>query len=51
MSVVLTTETEVDISRGDILCHPNNQPHVEVSLMRWWCGCMKPRSRRTVHTS
>lgn len=29
MSVVLTTETEVDISRGDILCHPNNQPNVD----------------------
>jgi len=29
MAVTLTTEDEVDISRGDILSHPNNRPHVE----------------------
>jgi bifunctional enzyme CysN/CysC len=27
-SVTLTLEKEVDISRGDLLVHPNNQPHV-----------------------
>ncbi|MCG8525430.1 MAG: sulfate adenylyltransferase subunit CysN [Opitutales bacterium] len=29
MAVTLTTEDEVDISRGDILSHPNNRPHTE----------------------
>jgi len=29
MAVTLTTEDEVDISRGDLLSHPNNRPHVE----------------------
>ncbi len=27
MAVVVTLESEVDVSRGDMLVHPNNQPH------------------------
>ncbi len=29
MAVTVTTDEEVDISRGDVLSHPNNRPHVE----------------------
>lgn len=28
MSPTITLETEIDVSRGDMLVHPNNQPHV-----------------------
>jgi bifunctional enzyme CysN/CysC len=29
MSVTVTLEDEIDISRGDLLIHPNNAPHVQ----------------------
>jgi bifunctional enzyme CysN/CysC len=28
MSVTITLEDDVDVSRGDMICRPNNQPHV-----------------------
>jgi sulfate adenylyltransferase subunit 1 len=38
MSVTLTLEDEIDISRGDIIAKPNNQPQAEqdVDLMLCW---------------
>ncbi|MEM7548179.1 MAG: sulfate adenylyltransferase subunit CysN [Bacteroidota bacterium] len=38
MSVVLTLEDEIDISRGDMIVRPNNQPHVgqELEVMISW---------------
>ncbi|MFC3880957.1 sulfate adenylyltransferase subunit CysN [Algoriphagus namhaensis] len=32
MSVTMTLEDEIDISRGDMIVRPNNQPHVEQDL-------------------
>lgn len=45
MSVVVTLEDEVDASRGDMLVHPNNLPHVdtEVEAMLVW---MHPEAAR-----
>jgi sulfate adenylyltransferase subunit 1 len=38
MSVILTLEDEIDISRGDIIAKPNNQPVMEqdIDLMLCW---------------
>lgn len=38
MSVVVTLEDELDISRGDLICKPNNQPQLcqDVDLMLCW---------------
>lgn len=38
MSVVMTLEDEIDISRGDVICKPNNQPLVEqdIDMMLCW---------------
>jgi len=38
MSVTITLEDEIDISRGDILAKPNNQPHIDqdINLMLCW---------------
>lgn len=38
MSVTMTLEDEIDISRGDIIAKPNNQPHSEqdIDLMICW---------------
>jgi sulfate adenylyltransferase subunit 1 len=38
MSVVLTLEDEIDISRGDMIAKPNNQPTVgqDIELMICW---------------
>ena len=40
MSVVVTLEDELDVSRGDMLVHVNNLPHVErrVEAMLVWMG-------------
>lgn len=40
MSVTVTLEDEIDISRGDMLVHSNNQPHVERNFeaMVVWMG-------------
>jgi bifunctional enzyme CysN/CysC len=32
MSVVVTLEDDVDVSRGDMLCRPHNQPHASQDL-------------------
>jgi bifunctional enzyme CysN/CysC len=32
MSVILTLEGELDISRGDMICRPHNQPHASQDL-------------------
>ena len=32
MSVVVTLEDEIDISRGDMICRPHNQPHASQDL-------------------
>lgn len=38
MSVVMRLEDEIDISRGDMICRPNNQPHVgqDIDAMICW---------------
>jgi sulfate adenylyltransferase subunit 1 len=38
MSVTITLEDEIDISRGDIIAKPNNQPHSDqdIDLMLCW---------------
>jgi sulfate adenylyltransferase subunit 1 len=38
MSVTITLEDEIDISRGDIICKPNNQPQAEqdIDIMLCW---------------
>lgn len=38
MSVTMTLEDEIDISRGDIICKPNNQPQGEqdIDIMLCW---------------
>ncbi len=46
MSVVMTLEDEIDISRGDMLVRPNNQPEMEqnIDVMVCW---MSPRPLTT----
>jgi sulfate adenylyltransferase subunit 1 len=48
MSVVMTLEDEIDISRGDMLVRPNNQPIAEqnIDVMVCWMN-KKPLSGRT----
>lgn len=38
MSVVLTLDNEIDISRGDMICRPHNQPHAsqDIDAMVAW---------------
>lgn len=38
MSVVVSLADEIDISRGDMICRPHNQPHVgqDLDLMTCW---------------
>ncbi len=38
MSVVMRLEDEIDISRGDMICRPHNQPHVgqDIDAMVCW---------------
>ena len=38
MSVVILLSDEIDISRGDMICRPNNQPHVgqDIDVMTCW---------------
>ena len=56
-SVAITLETEIDISRGDMLVKPNNQPHVgqDIEAMICWFSDSKqltPRSRYVLrHTT
>jgi bifunctional enzyme CysN/CysC len=57
MSVTLLLDDDVDISRGDMICRPNNRPHVaqDVEAMVCWMSSdtsLSPRSRLIVkHTS
>jgi sulfate adenylyltransferase subunit 1 len=48
MSVTITLEDEIDISRGDIIAKPNNQPQTEqdIDLMICWMN-QKPVSLNT----
>ena len=32
MSVLLTLDDHIDVSRGDMICQPHNQPHVSQDL-------------------
>lgn len=43
MSVVMTLEDEIDISRGDMIVRPNNQPNVsqDIELMVCWLNDKK----------
>jgi bifunctional enzyme CysN/CysC len=49
MSLVVTLEDEIDISRGDMLVHPNNIPHIdtEVECMVVWMHEDAGRTGRT----
>jgi sulfate adenylyltransferase large subunit len=57
MSVTLLLDDDVDISRGDMICRPNNRPGVtqELEAMVCWMSAdrvLAPRSRLVVkHTS
>ncbi|MUL42296.1 sulfate adenylyltransferase subunit CysN [Streptomonospora sp. PA3] len=57
MSVTMLLEDEIDISRGDMLCRPNNQPEVsqDIEAMVCWMAesrKLTPRSRLVVkHTT
>ncbi|MFD2203312.1 sulfate adenylyltransferase subunit CysN [Shivajiella indica] len=48
MSVVMTLKDEIDISRGDMIVRPNNQPEVgqDLELMVCWMN-QKPMTERT----
>ena len=38
MSIVITLEDDIDVSRGDMICRPNNQPHASQdidSMVAW----------------
>ena len=38
MSIVITLEDDIDVSRGDMICRPNNQPHASQdidSMLAW----------------
>jgi bifunctional enzyme CysN/CysC len=49
MSVTLRFEDELDISRGDIVCRPHNQPHVgqDIDAMLCWMSTRPMRPRGT----
>ncbi len=56
MSVSITLETDIDISRGDMLCRPDNRPIVgqDVEAMVVWMSetPMQPRKKYAIkHTS
>ncbi|MEU7899061.1 sulfate adenylyltransferase subunit CysN [Nonomuraea sp. NPDC049152] len=57
MSVTLRLEDDIDISRGDLICRPNNRPHVaqELEAMVCWMSDvakLAPRSKLTIkHTT
>lgn len=50
MSVVITLTDELDISRGDMICKPNNQPRVEqeVDMMVCWMNARPLTAGATV---
>ncbi len=57
MSVVIRLEDEIDISRGDMICRPHNQPHVgqDLDAMVCWMSegpALKPGAKYHIkHTS
>ncbi len=57
MSVTLRLQDDIDISRGDMICRPHNQPHVAQELeamVCWMSDAVKlaPRSKLTIkHTT
>jgi sulfate adenylyltransferase subunit 1 (EFTu-like GTPase family) len=57
MSVTLLLDDDVDISRGDMICRPNNRPHAaqDIEGMVCWMSAerpLAPRSRLIVkHTT
>lgn len=56
MSIVMTLNDEIDISRGDMIVRTNNQPHIgqDIELMVCWLNDkpLNPRGKYTIkHTS
>lgn len=56
MSVTITLEDEIDISRGDMIAKPNNQPHAaqELDMMICWLNtkAMQPGAKYLIrHTT
>jgi bifunctional enzyme CysN/CysC len=57
MSVVIRLEDEIDVGRGDMICRPNNQPHVgqDLDAMVCWlsdANVLRPGSKYAIkHTS
>ncbi|GAA1289968.1 hypothetical protein Psi02_16290 [Planotetraspora silvatica] len=57
MSVTIRLEDDIDISRGDMICRPHNQPHVaqEIDAMVAWMADgvrLQPRSKLVLkHTT
>jgi bifunctional enzyme CysN/CysC len=57
MSVTIRLEDEIDISRGDMICRPKNQPTVgqDIDAMVCWMsetGALRPRAKLAIkHTS
>ncbi len=57
LSVVIRLEDEIDISRGDMICRPHNQPHVgqDLDAMVCWLsetGSIQPGAKFAIkHTS
>ncbi|TVQ63277.1 MAG: sulfate adenylyltransferase subunit CysN [Phycisphaerales bacterium] len=56
MSVTITLEDDIDVSRGDCICKPDNRPHVgqDVEAMLVWMADepMHPRKKYAIkHTS
>lgn len=47
MSVILTLDDEIDISRGDMIVRPNNSPHIgqDIDVMVCWMSQQTLRSR------
>jgi len=47
MSVTITLENDIDISRGDMIVRPNNQPEVgqDIDFMMCWLSNNVPKSR------
>ena len=50
MSVVISLSDEIDISRGDMICRPNNQPHVGQDLDVMTCWMSSDRSLKVGDT-
>ncbi len=57
MSVTVRIEDDIDVSRGDMLCRPNNRPHVgqDIEAMVCWMSDatkLRPRSKLALkHTT